>query len=232
MLLHGSEPVGESSLPRLHSFPVTPIRLWPNVDTLRVSRWKWLICGMVLFIIPGTMLSQHRGGRGGGARSGSTGVSDTETKEEKDFKRAAAIQARPEQVVQFQQLTKSDRAAQKSAQDLLRLAESASQPDLFHSTDSLTSAVDDAQSENLQFLQSLSDVQKSGLKDFTKKLGKAASEVTKENQALGRELERLKVDRKQIVEVAKRLDKALSDFQTHQVAIGNEMGIQMEGSSE
>ena len=187
---------------------------------------------MVLFIIPGTMLSQHRGGRGGGARSGSTGVSDTETKEEKDFKRAAAIQARPEQVVQFQQLTKSDRAAQKSAQDLLQLADSASQPDLFHSTESLTGAVDDAQSENLQFLQSLSDAQKLGLRNFTKKLGKAASEVTKENQALGRELERSKVDRKQIAEVAKRLDKALSDFQTHQAAIGNEMGIQIVGSSE
>jgi hypothetical protein len=80
-------------------------------------------------------------------------------------------------------------------------------------------------------LQSLSDAQKLGLKDFTKKLGKAASDVTKENKALGRELEHSKVDRKQIAEVAKRLDKALSDFQTHQVAIGNEMGIQIEGSS-
>jgi len=203
-----------------------------NIDTLRVRGLKWLIWGIVLLISPGAMLSQHRGGRGGGGRSGSTGVSDTETKEEKDFKRAAAIQARPEQIVQFPQLTESDRAAQKAAQDLLRLADSASQPDLFHSTESLTSAVEDAQSQNQDFLQSFSDAQKSGLKVFAKKLAKANSDVTKENKALGRELERSKVDRKQIVEAAKRLEKAFSNFQTEQVAVATEMGIQSEESSQ
>ena len=184
-----------------------------------------LICGILLSLNATIMLAQHRGGRGGGGKSGPTGVSDSETEQSKDFKRAAAIQARPEQITQFQQLTKSDQVARKSAQGILEHAENADQPDLFHSSKSLTDAVEEAQSENQQFLQSLSDLQKSGLKDFIKKLGKANSDVTKENKAISRELERSKVDGKQLATATKKLDNALADFQAKHAAIGAEMGI-------
>jgi hypothetical protein len=60
----------------------------------------------------------------------------------KDFKRAVALQATPDQVVQFQRLTKSTQAARKSAQDIQQLA--ANQPDLFRHPNPLTSAVEEA----------------------------------------------------------------------------------------
>ena len=197
-----------------------------NFQVPKLNRLALLICGIFLSLNATSMLAQHRGGRGGGGKNGPTGVSDSETEQSKDFKRAAAIQARPEQITQFQQLTKSDQVARKSAQGILEHAENEDQPGLFHSSKSLTDAVEEAQSENHQFLQSFSDLQKSGLKDFIKKLGKANSDVTKEVNALSRELERSKIDGKQIADIVKRLDKALSDFQAKQVAVGTEMGIQ------
>ena len=96
----------------------------------------------------------------------------------------------------------------------------------------LTSAVQEAQTDNEHFLQSFSAVQKSGLKDVTKKLGKANSDVTKQSKALTQGLGHSGIEAKQIAGVVEKLDKALSDFQTKQLAVGTEMGIQREGSSQ
>jgi hypothetical protein len=171
------------------------------------------------------VFAQHRGGRGAGGKTGSTGVGDTESPEAKEFERAAALQARPEQVTAFQRLTKSDEAARKKAADFLQHAQSADQPDLFHYSNSIIVAVEEAQSENVLFLQSFSNPQKTGLKELIKKLEKANSDLTKEDKALNRELERSNVIEKQLAEIVQRLDKALVDFQTWHAAIGPEMGI-------
>jgi hypothetical protein len=184
---------------------------------------------MLFLLVTSIALAQRRGGRGGGGKSNPTGVGDTESPEAKEITRAAALQARPDQVEQFQQLTKSDQLAHENVQTLLQHASPTDKPDLFHLTKSLSDSVDEAQTENQRFVQSLSDPQKSGLKELTKKLAKASSELTKENNALNKELERSKVNDSQIVEVVKRLDKALADFQSKQAAIGSEMGIQGAG---
>jgi hypothetical protein len=170
------------------------------------------------------LLAQHRG-RGGGGKTGSTGVGDTESPEAKEFERAAALQARPEQVAVFQQLTKSDQVARKNAAEFLQHAQDADLPDLFHRANSITVAVEEAQSENAQFLLSFSNAQKSGLKDLTKKLAQANSDVTKEDKALSRELERSHLNQKSLAETVQRLDRALADFQARQMSIGTEMGI-------
>lgn len=185
----------------------------------------WLTCGIFVLLAPCFLFGQRRGGRSAGGRTAPSGGGDTETDEAKQFERAAAIQARPEQVTQFQAMTKSDQAARTSTQDLLQHADTADQPDLFHYTKSITVAVDEAQSENSQFVKSFSDVQKKELKELTKKLGKASSDVTKENKTLSHELERSKVDGRHLAEVVKKLDEALGDFQSRQVAVGTEMGI-------
>lgn len=189
----------------------------------------WIIGGMLFLLVTSTGFPQHRGGRGGGGKSNPTGVGDTESPEAKEITRAAALQARPDQVTQFQQLTRTDQLAHENAQALLQHASTTDKPDLFHLTKSLSDSVDEAQTENQRFVQSLSDPQKSLLKELTKKLGKASSELTRESKALNKELERSKVNDSQIVEVAKRLDKALADFQSTQAAIGSEMGIQGTG---
>ena len=165
-------------------------------------------------------------------RPASAPVGASSTDDLKDFKRAVALQASPDQMVKFRRLTESTRIARKSAQDLLKFAENANKTDLFRSTDHLTSALEQAQTDNQNFLQSFSAVQKSGLKEITKKLGKANSDVTKRSKALTGDLERSGIARQQISGVAERLDKALNDVQARQLVIGSEMGIQSEGSSQ
>jgi len=213
------------SLPRA-GFLVTAI----NLKLPNPNRLTWLVCGIVLLISPYSLLAQRRGSRGTGAGRPPAGVSDTD--DMKDFKRAVALQATPDQVTRFQRLTKSIQAARKGAQDLLQLAGNASKPDLFRSASPLTSAIEEAQADNEKFLQSFSAVQKSGLKDVTKKLEKAHSDLTKQNKALTRTLGTSGIDGKQIVGVAEKLDKALSDIQTKQLAVGIKMGIQGEGSPQ
>ena len=194
-----------------------------------MKRLLWLVCGIALLTTPCALLAQHRGGHGGGTTRAAGGST---TDDLKDFKRAIALQASPDQVTQFRRLTESTQVARKSAQDLLKLAENASKTDLLRSTDDLAGALDKAQTDNQHFLQSFSDAQKSGLKEITKKLDKANSDVTKRSKALARDLERSRIAGQQISGVAEKLDKALSDFQTRQLAIGNEMGIQSEDSSQ
>src|SRR5215469_9385569 len=103
-------------------------------ETLRVWRTISLVCGIALLVLPTTTLGQHRGGRGGGSRTGSTGVSDNESQQTKDFERAAAIRARPEQIMQFQQSTNSRQIARNNTENLLQIAETVNQIDLFHYT--------------------------------------------------------------------------------------------------
>jgi hypothetical protein len=195
-----------------------------------MNRLLWLVCGIVLLMNPNGLLAQHRGGRGGGTARAPGGASSSD--DLKDFKRAIALHASPDQTVQFRRLTESTQVARKNAQDLLKLAENTSKTDLFRSTDQLAVALDRAQTDNQHFLQSFSDAQKSGLKDITRKLGKANSDLTKRSKALTRDLERSRITGQQISGTAEKLDKALSDFQATQLAIGSEMGIQSEGSSQ
>jgi len=194
-----------------------------------MNRLIWLVCGIALLLNPHILLAQRRGGHGGGtgrAPAGGSGSDDL-----KDFKRAMALQASPDQVAQFRRLNESTQVARKNAQDLLNLADNSSKPDLFRSTSLLASALEEVQTDNQKFLQTFSAPQKSGLKDITKKLDKANSDVTKGSKALTRDLERSQIAGQQISGVAEKLDKALGDLQTRQLAIAKEMGIQSEESS-
>jgi hypothetical protein len=194
-----------------------------------MNRLLWLVCGIALLMTPYALRAQRRGGHGEGTARAPVGASSTD--DLKDFKRTVALQASPDQVVRFRRLTESTQIARKSAQDLLKFAENASKTDLFR-PDHLTSALEQAQTDNQNFLQSFSAVQKSELKKITKKLDKANSDVTKRSKALTSDLERSRIARQQISGVAQRLDKALNDVQARQLAIGSEMGIQSEGSSQ
>jgi len=195
-----------------------------------MNRLIWLVCGIALLMNPHTLVAQRRGGRGAGTARTAGGVSTPD--DLKDFKRAVALQATPDQALQFRRLTESTQAARKSAQDLSQLAEKASKTDLLRSTNPLASALEEVQTDNQIFLRSLSAAQKSGLKDVTRKLGKANSDVTKRNKGLTRDLERSPIAGRQISGVAESLDKALSSLQARQLAIGNEMGIQGERASQ
>ena len=193
-----------------------------------------LICTLgagFLLISPSAMTQRRGSGRGAAGRTAPGSAGDPESPEAKQLERAAVIQARPEQVTQFQAMARSDAVARSSTQKLIQNASTAAQIDLFHYTKSISDAVDEAQSQNTQFLQSFSNAQKKELKNWTKKLAKTSSELAKDDKALNRELERSKVSGTHLAAIAKRVDTALAGLQTLQSAIGSEMGIPGNGRS-
>ncbi len=191
-----------------------------------MNRLSVLVCGIVLLMSPHPLLAQH-GGHGAGAGHPSTGAPNPEpnSSDINDFNRAIALQATPDQVARFRQLMKSTEAATKEAQDLTQHAENAAKPDSSRYA-GLNDAVEEARSNNLQFLRTFSASQQSGLKHLTKKLSKADSNVSRQSKALAKELERSEINGKKITTVVQELDKALTGFQTEQLDIGKEMGIQ------
>jgi hypothetical protein len=141
-----------------------------------------------------------------------------------DFNHAVALQATPEQMVQFQQLTKSTATAREQAQNLIQQSDNVNKAGSSRYAD-LNDAVEEAQSNNRQFVMSFSAPQQSGLKVLTKKLSKADSDLSKRSEALTQELERSDIDTRRTADVVEKLDKALNDFQTELLNIGKEMGI-------
>lgn len=93
-------------------------------------------------------------------------------------------------------------------------------------TQDLSSAIEDAQSNNERFLSTFSPVQKSALKKITKNLSKANSEITKLDKTLSRS------DAKQLHESVEKIDQQLAEFETNQSALAKEMGIQSEAESQ
>ncbi len=176
-------------------------------------------------------LGQHAGhgggrrGAPGGAASGSTSDSSLQ-----DFNRALAVQATPDQASRFQSLAKNTEAARKQAQDLFRLAAKADDPAEFSQhVAALKDAVEDVQGGNRAFVKSFSKPQKSGLKELTKKLDKADSEITKQKKAFDHRLGLPQGDDEGVASLADQMEKALAEFQAQQLSLGKEMGIQVPG---
>jgi hypothetical protein len=198
-----------------------------------VNRVAVVTLGIVLLFCSHELLAQH-GGHSGGRGSGaprSTGTGGSTNSSLQDFNHALAVQATPDQVSQFQTMAKSTAAARKQAQDLLQLAAKANRvADFSKQTTALKDALEDAQGGNKYFVKSFSKSQKSGLKELTKKLEKADSEVAKQRKALDQQLGRTKGESAAIAGTADKLEKALTEFQTQQLSLGKEMGIEIPAS--
>jgi hypothetical protein len=194
-----------------------------------MNRACGLALGVVLLFCSRGVLGQH-GGHGGG-RSGaprSTGGGSTSDSGLQDFNHALAVQATPDQVSRFQSLAKTTEAARKQAQDLLRLAAKADEPAEFSQhVAALKDAVEDVQGSNQSFVKSFSKSQKSGLKELTKKLEKADSEITKQKKVLDQRLGLPQGGDEGIAGMADKLEKALAELQAQQLSLGKEMGIQV-----
>ena len=193
-----------------------------------MSRLTALALGTVLLFCPHGAFGQH-GGHGGG-RGGaphSTGGGTTSDSSLQDFNHALAVQATADQASQFRALAKGTEAARKQAQDLLQLAAKANNSaDFSQQTAALKDAVEDAQGGNKYFVKSFTKSQKAGLKELTKKLEKADSAVARQRKVLDQKLGHAKGDSEGIASTADRLEKALAEFQTQQLSLGKEMGIQ------
>ena len=187
-----------------------------------------LALGILLLLCSHDLIAQH-GGHGGGRRgaSGTTGSAGTSDSGLQDFNHALAVQATPDQASRFQSLAKGTEAARKQAQDLLRLAAKADEPAEFRQhVAALKDAVEDLQAGNKAFVSSFSKSQKSGLKELTKRLDKADSEISKQKKALEQRLGLPQGNDPGVASLADKMEQALADFQAEQMSLGKEMGIE------
>jgi len=190
-----------------------------------VNRESVFALVFVLLLPPLTGMGQHTGHRTGTTGANTGPMAEPESPDVVTLERSVAMQARPDQIGQFQKVIKSTATACTQAHDLQQRNASVNSADLSQAAIRLQNAVDDAQSDNRKFVNSLSDVQVSGLKKLTTALAKANSAVTRESKALSARLEKSPVDSGRLISTAGELEKALTAFQSAQNHLAQEMGI-------
>jgi hypothetical protein len=162
----------------------------------------------------------RRGGGGGTAGGRPSGVGSTDPDSLKTFDHAVAVQATDEQSAFFAQWAKSV----ESARNLTTALTTNDAKAISSQVSTLKDAVDEEQSAKERFLRRLSDVQRSGLKELTKKLEKADSAVVKALKALDEQSGRQN-NNAQIGSSAEKLGQALTNLESEQHKLGEEMGI-------
>jgi hypothetical protein len=203
----------------------------------RISRVQTVVLGTALLAYPCAMLAQHGGGGGGhvgggtagsGAMSGgkATGVPDKD--DLKDFHAVLAVQASSQQIVEYAAMLKSTEAASAELKTFLgQLGKENSAPALTNRTNTLTldPALERARTENKKFLDGLTERQKSGLKEISKRLTKAELDLAQQAKELDDRLADAKAAAPTVASSAQGLEHALASFQSLQVDLGTEMSI-------
>jgi hypothetical protein len=201
-----------------------------------------LTVGIALLAGPCRLLAQRGGGGGGGAggrtqekplvcihdcslTSGASGEVST-ADDLKNFQRLMAVEATPDQsaaLTKVMQYAQTASAQVQAFRDLLHRHPTSEA--LSDSAASLHRALNEARAGNQNFLGAFSPVQQAGLKEVTKKLLKADSDLDNQIKAWDRTFETPKANREPIVAAAASLDQAVQSFQGAQFALASEMGI-------
>jgi hypothetical protein len=143
-----------------------------------------------------------------------------------DFKRALAVQAAPDQVADFRLIAKNTADAIQQAHSLQEKTATASDGTGFYKPASaLKDAIDQIENDSHAYVKGFSKAQTVLLKDNIKKLNKAESEVAKESKGLDEQLKRPAIAPGELADIAGRLEKALTELQTQQFNLADEMGI-------
>jgi hypothetical protein len=197
-----------------------------------------LILACVLLSYPTAATAQRRGGGGsniGGGINGSisgsnrpTGLDEKDSL--KDFHDVLAVQATSQQIAEFQALVKSTEAAQAELQTFLQPLRKEGDAQSARG-DALDPALENARNGNKQFEEGFSEAQKAGLKDISKRLAKADSDLEQEEKRLDQTLV-LKAAPPEVLARAETLDKALTDFYNQQLALGREMSITLASGQD
>ncbi len=169
----------------------------------------------------GWRAARRRGLSGAGGRA--TGVSEKD--ELKDFREVLAVQATSQQIVQYAAMVKISEAASAELRSFQeRLDKEKGGSELASRGATLDQALERARIENKKFLDGLSERQKSGLKEITKKLTKADSDLEQQAKALDQVVADAKAVPQQIAGSAQSLEHALTSFRSQQadLGIGNE----------
>ena len=144
----------------------------------------------------------------------------------RNFERVVALQAAPDQIAQFRRMKASTKAARNKTQEILSAL-----PATPGNAYTLANQLQEAGWENEKFLDSFSREQNSGLKRFTRKMRKADAELDRHAKAL-QDLDFSAAAAGDILVGLQKLDKTLSELQSQQLAIANEMGIQDSTSKQ
>jgi hypothetical protein len=194
-----------------------------------------LLVGGVLLACPLLATAQRHGG--GGASGGGGGLSSysrpdgvDERDSLKDFHQTMALQATSQQIAEFQALVKTTEAAQADVQSLLQVLRTEKAAAAASRPDDLDRALENARSENKKFQEGFSPAQKAGLRDIAKRLAKTDFDLEQEGKKLDQSLE-AKVADPEIIALAESLEKAITEFQNQQLALGREMSI-MQASGQ
>jgi hypothetical protein len=207
-------------------------------EGIHISSIKMVVLGAALLASPCGVLAQHGagapGGGGAGGSTAGTGLSGpagratgVSVKDDlKDFRELMAVQATSQQIVQYSSMVKAAEAAGEELQGFLqRLAKPATGPELASLGAVLDQKIESARAENKKFLDGFSERQKSGLKEITKKLLKADSDLEQEAKALGQVVGVAKEVGPPVVNSAQSLEHALTSFRSEQADLGAEMSI-------
>ena len=200
----------------------------PNLQERKPRMRRSVSVIVTLFVLfPLAILAQHAGRHGASTGTSGGTSAPAEDSDVATFKHAIAVQATEEQIGQFRLMIKSTEAARQQAHNLQHLGSNASDSEgLTSKATGLHDSVEEAQRENRTFRQSLSDSQEAGLKNLTRKLTKSDSAVSKDAKAISKQLEQRTLNSGRLVSAAANLEKALALFQSDQLNLGKEMGIQ------
>jgi len=201
----------------------------------RGSGIKTIVLAAALLAYPCVTLAQHGGGgghiggptAGGGGLSGGNRASGIDTKDDlRDFHQIMAVQASREQRAAYAAMVKSTATASATLQGLVQqLGKENNSSELAGSDKTLADALETARTLNKKFIEAFSEPQKSGLKEITKRLNKADSELAQQAKAMDQEVE-ANARNALMVSSAQGLEHALTNFQRAQVDLGEEMSIE------
>lgn len=203
------------------------------------SSLKTFLLVAVLSACPCTVHAQRGTGgfggglAGGGGLNGGNGIaSGLDTKDDlKGFHEVLALQASKPQVGQYMLMVKSSEAAISQLQAFLEPAGKGNKTELPDSVKALSAAIEQARTENTQFLEGLSDRQKSGLRETVRKLTKTDSELGQQVKTLEVGVADIKAGNLQIANSAGNLKSTLTSFHDQQLELGDEMSIPSGGNA-
>jgi hypothetical protein len=206
----------------------------------RVSGWglKTIVLAAALLAYPCGMFAQHGGGGGhiGGSAAGGAGLSNgnhasgVDSKDDlRDFHQIMAVQASNEQKAAYAAMLKSTEAASAELQRFVeQLGKTNNAPEVANRDKRFEDGIETARILNKKFLEGFSEPQKSGLKEITKRLGKADSELAQQAKVVDQEAG-ANAAGAQMLSSAQSLVRALTGFHREQLDLGEEMSITTSG---
>jgi hypothetical protein len=200
----------------------------------RIGGSATAVLAAVLLLSPCALLAQRGPGgavggglAGGGGLSGSTGIaSGLDTKDDlKGFHEALAMQASAPQILQYNTMLKITATATAELRNFPDAAAKENRAELKDRGASLKQAVEAVRNADSEFLEQLSDAQKTGLKDTIRRIMRLDSQLAQQLRALDGQLALAKAPLQQIIASAQELDGTLTSFHSEQLDLGDEMSI-------